>query len=295
MLLDDEVVSSVLDRLNDTFIYGELRLAVEQTLAENNDPSSYKKKMIEKIFWLADSHYEIIFSKDTHITERVIFPVSYTESNGIEDARFVRFTEDDGTVIYYATYTAYSGKAILPKLMETEDFYHFRIRPLHGHGAQNKNLALFPRKINGKYAMISRIDGKNNYIGFSDNIIIWEELQLLHKPEAFWEFVKVGNCGSPIETDKGWLVITHGVGPLRQYSLGAILLDIDDPTKVIGRLTEPLLVPNDEEREGYVPNVVYSCGSMIHNDMLVIPYGISDTASGFMMIGIKELLNRLVN
>ncbi len=293
MDIDKSVLYSVMDRLNDPFIYGELRLAVEQALEENNDPSSHKKNIIEKIVWLADSHYEIVFSKDTHITERVIFPISYTERNGIEDARFVKFTDENGKVTYYATYTAYSGTTILPKLIETEDFYHFLIKPLHGQGAQNKNLALFPRKINGKYAMISRIDGINSYIGYSDNINIWEESKPLHKPKYFWEYIKVGNCGSPIETPYGWLVITHGVGPMRQYSLGAILLDIDDPAKVVATLSEPLLVPNDEEREGYVPNVVYSCGSIIHNENLIIPYGISDIASGFVSIELDNLIRKL--
>ncbi len=293
MDLDKEIISSVLSRLNNTFVYGELRLAVEETLAMNNIPSQHKKRTTEQIVWLADSHYEIVFSKDTHPTERVIFPVSYTERNGIEDARFVKFKDDDGKITYYATYTAFSGTTILPKLIETEDFYHFRIRPLHGKGAQNKNLALFPRKINGKYAMFSRIDGTNSYLNYSENINIWDNPILLYSPKYSWEYVKVGNCGSPLETAAGWLVVTHGVGPLRQYSLGAVLLDLEDPTKIIGRLKDPLLVPNDEEREGYVPNVVYSCGSMIHENMLIIPYGISDSSSGFVMVELDKLLKRL--
>ena len=175
----------------------------------------------------------------------------------------------------------------------TEDFCKFEIKPLHGKGAQNKNLALFPRKINGKYAMLSRIDGINSYIGYSNNINIWEEPVIIQEPKYPWEYIQLGNCGAPIETSEGWLVITHGVGPMRQYCLGATLLDLDDPTKEIGRLQDPLLVPNEEEREGYVPNVVYSCGSIIHNDKLIVPYGLSDTGAGFMSVDLDTLIEKI--
>ncbi len=289
MNLPHEIVTSVMDRLGDEFIYGELLAAVSQTVEENNN-SAEKRQAIEEIVWLADSHYEVKFSRDTDISERVIFPVSFTERKGIEDARFVKFTDDDGSAVYYATYTAYDGNTILPKLIQTRDFCHFTIRPLHGHGAQNKNLALFPRKVNGKFAMLSRIDGINSYIGFSDKINLWDEPILLQAPKHYWEFIQIGNCGSPIETIDGWLVLTHGVGPVRQYCLSAILLDLDDPSRVIGHLSHPLLVPNTEEREGYVPNVVYSCGAMLHNDELIIPYGLSDTGAGFASVNINELL-----
>jgi predicted GH43/DUF377 family glycosyl hydrolase len=245
--------------------------------------------------WLASSHYELQFSLDTNISERVIFPVSANEKNGIEDARFVKFTDEDNKTKYYATYTAYDGATILPKLLETEDFYHFRVMPLHGEIAQNKGMALFPRKVNGKYAMLCRLDGFNNYIAFSDNITVWREAKILQQPKYSWELIQIGNCGSPIETKDGWLVITHGVGPMREYVLGAALFDIDNPEKEIGRSKTPLLIPNAEEREGYVPNVVYSCGSMLHNEDLIVPYAMSDYSSTYACVNLKELLNELKN
>lgn len=292
MNLPEDIIHGVMDRLGDEFIYGELQAAVNQTLAENN-ASAEKKQAIEEIVWLADSHYEISFSRDTDISERVIFPVSFTERKGIEDARFVKFSDESGETDYYATYTAYDGNTILPKLIQTRDFYRFRIKPLHGHGAQNKNLALFPRKIKGKYAMLSRIDGINSFIGFSEKLNLWDIPVMLQAPNHFWEFIQIGNCGSPIETPEGWLVLTHAVGPVRQYCLSATLLDLDDPIRVIGHLREPLLVANAEEREGYVPNVVYSCGAMVHNNELIIPYGLSDTGAGFASVDMDELLREL--
>ncbi len=292
MNLPEDVVSSVMDKLDETFIYGELVHAVKETLRVNNT-NTEKQKATEEIMWVADSHYELTFSRDTHINERVIFPISFAERKGIEDARFVKFTHMNGKVIYYATYTAFDGFTVLPKLIQTRDFYHFKVKPLHGTGAQNKNLALFPRKINGKYVMLSRVDGINSYIGFSENINIWGEPTLVQAPRYYWEFIQIGNCGSPIETSEGWLVVTHGVGPMRRYCLGASLLDLEDPTLEIGRLKEPLLIPNEKEREGYVPNVVYSCGSIIHNRQLFVPYGMSDTSSGFFSVSVDDLLKRL--
>jgi len=224
----------------------------------------------------------------------VIFPVDSTESNGIEDARFVKFTDNDGTIKYFATYTAYNGFTILPTLIETKDFYNFKFMPLYGEKAHNKGMALFPRKINGKYAMISRIDGINNYIMFSDDLNVWQEATLLQEPKYAWECVQIGNSGSPIETKKGWLLLTHGVGTMRQYSLGAVLLDLDDPSKIIGQLKEPLLVPNEKERDGYVPNVVYSCGSIVHNNKLIVPYAMSDTASSCMWVDMDELFDKMI-
>jgi len=247
------------------------------------------------MLWLALSHYEIDFSIDSAISERVIFPISDTEKNGIEDARFVKFIDDNGEVTYYATYTAFDGVSILPKLLETKDFYHFKCSPIHGEVAQNKGMALFPRKINGKYAMLCRIDGVNNYIAFSDNINIWREAKIIQKPKYPWELVQVGNSGSPLETEEGWLIITHGVGPMREYSLGAALYELDNPEKEISRLKTPLLSPNEEEREGYVPNVVYSCGAIIHNNELIIPYAMSDHASTFATVNLKELLAAIKN
>ena len=292
MNIRKNIVDIVLSKLKDEFIYGELQAAIAETLKDVTLTPT-KRKVIQEINWVADSHYEITFSLDTALSERVIFPIFYSESNGIEDARFVRFTDDNGEVIYYATYTAYNGYTILPKLISTKDFYHFKVFPLNGKYAQNKDLALFPRKIKGKYAMVGRYDGMNNYIMFSDNINLWKEARLLQKRSIPWEFIQIGNSGSPIETKEGWLLITHGVGPMRKYRLGAILLDLDDPGKVIGHLKHPLMVPNEKEREGYVPNVVYSCGSIIHNNELIIPYSMSDYASSFVTIPLDELLEEL--
>jgi len=255
--------------------------------------SHLKKLDYDKVLWLADSYYEISFSYDTDISDRVIFPISEYESKGIEDARFVCFKNEDGTCTYYATYTAFDGALIMPKLLQTRDFYTFKMMPLYGEGAQNKNLALFPRKVNGKFAMISRIDGCNNYIMYSDNINIWEKPVLLQQPKFTWEFIQIGNCGSPIETEHGWIVITHGVGPMRRYVLGASLLKLDDPGIEIGRLKEPLIIPNADEREGYVPNVLYTCGSIVHNGKLIIPYGVSDSSSAFAEVDLNELITKL--
>lgn len=241
------------------------------------------------------SYYDIQFERDSDLSERVIYPISESESNGIEDARFVRFTDDDGSVTYYATYTAYNGHTILPKFLSTEDFYKFRIMPFHGKGAMGKNLALFPKRIKGKYAMLSRLDGINNYIMFSDRNTLWTDPILLQKPRFPWEFSKIGNCGSPIWTEKGWLIITHGVGPMRRYCIGASLFDLDDPTKEIGRLKEPLLMPLETEREGYVPNVVYSCGSVIHNNNLILPYAVSDYSTTYAVVEMEALFEALKN
>jgi predicted GH43/DUF377 family glycosyl hydrolase len=284
----------VLEKLADSFTYGELKKAVEET-RKTHQLSPNKELIINQMMWLALSHYEIEFSIDSAISERVIFPISDTERNGMEDARFVKFIEETGEVTYYATYTAYDGMSILPKLLATKNFYHFKGLPIHGELAQNKGMALFPRKINGKYAMLCRIDGVNNYIAYSDNINIWREATLIQKPKYIWEVIQVGNGGSPIETEEGWLVITHAVGPMREYVLGASLYELDNPEKEIGRLKTPLLVANNEEREGYVPNVVYSCGSLIHNRNLIIPYGMSDYASTYASINLNELLNELKN
>ncbi len=290
---ENAAVSHVFDKLREEFDYNELYRAIDETKRELQ-PDDLQRNMLQLISWLGDSHYRITFSLDTSISDRVIFPISAAESNGIEDARFVKFTTDDGLERYYATYTAYNGVSIMPMMIQTKDFYHFKVKPIHGENAQNKGMALFPRKINGKYVMLSRIDGINNYIMFSDKINLWHDAVKLHWPKFPWEFIQVGNCGSPIETEYGWLVITHGVGPMRKYVISAILLDLDDPTKVIGQLNEPLISPNEEEREGYVPNVVYSCGSIINNDELVIPYAMSDTSSTYATLSLKELLTNLL-
>ncbi|MEI6090130.1 MAG: glycoside hydrolase family 130 protein [bacterium] len=284
----------VLEKLGDSFTYGALKRAVEDTKKSANlTPND--EIIMNQMMWLAKAHYELDFSLDSAISERVIFPTSETEKNGIEDARFVKFTDDDGEVTYYATYTAFDGVTILPKLLVTQDFYHFKSLAIHGDIAHNKGMAMFPRRINGKYAMLCRIDGVNNYIAYSDNLNVWREATMIQSPKFPWELVQMGNCGSPIETEDGWLVITHGVGPMREYVLGASLFDLNNPENEIGRLDTPLLSPNAEEREGYVPNVVYSCGSIIHNGNLILPYAMSDCASSYATIDINELLTELKN
>jgi predicted GH43/DUF377 family glycosyl hydrolase len=234
----------------------------------------------------------VIFNPDEDISERVIFPVTESQSHGIEDARFVEFN-DDGRKIHYATYTAYSGTAIRSELIETSDFMSFRMSPLHGGAARNKGMALFPRKIGGKYAMIARQDNENLYLIYSDDLYTWDGGQAVLKPEFPWEFVQIGNCGSPIELDEGWLLLTHGVGPVRKYSIGAALLDKNEPSKVLARSREPLLRPEPSEREGYVPNVVYTCGAMRHNDQIILPYAVSDTFSNFATIKISALMQAM--
>jgi predicted GH43/DUF377 family glycosyl hydrolase len=281
----------VTEKLEDRFDYEQLKRVVNEARAQITDPATLLD--LNQILALSDSYRRITFSKDTDISDRVIFPISDFESKGIEDARFVKFTDENGKVAYYATYTAYDGYHIMPKLLKTFDFYEFKTSPLNGSGAKNKNLALFPRKINGKYAMLSRIDGWNNYLMYSDHINEWDDPIKIQAPEYPWEFVQIGNCGSPIETECGWLIITHSVGSMRRYCIGASLLDLNDPSIEIGRLKDPLIIPNPDEREGYVPNVVYSCGSIVHGEDLIIPYGLSDHSSGFATVKLQTLLDRL--
>ncbi len=286
--------SVILDKLNDRFTYSELKQCIEET--KKTYPFSETKTLtLEQIMWLASSHYDIEFSVDTSLSERVIFPITDTERNGIEDARFVRFVDDDGSVKYFATYTAYDGSVIMPKLVETEKFYNFNISPMHGDVVMNKGMALFPRKVNGKYAMLGRIDGVSNYLSFSDDIKVWQHAELIQEPKYPWELIKIGNCGSPIETDEGWLMISHAVGQMREYVLGASLFDLDDPSKEIGRLKTPLMIPNTEEREGYVPNVLYSCGSLVNNNEVIIPYAMSDSISTYACVNLADLLSVLKN
>ncbi|MFY7728174.1 MAG: glycosidase [Flavobacterium sp.] len=286
-----QFLDMVTEKLEDRFDYDQLKRVVNEARAQITDPETLRD--LNQILALSDSYRRITFSKDTDISDRVIFPISDFESKGIEDARFVKFTDENGKVAYYATYTAYDGYHIMPKLLKTFDFYEFKTSPLNGSGAKNKNLALFPRKINGKYAMLSRIDGWNNYLMYSDHINEWDDPIKIQAPEYPWEFVQIGNCGSPIETECGWLIITHSVGSMRRYCIGASLLDLNDPSIEIGRLKDPLIIPNPDEREGYVPNVVYSCGSIVHGEDLIIPYGLSDHSSGFATVKLQTLLDRL--
>ncbi len=232
------------------------------------------------------------FKTESDLSERVIFPVTEAQSNGIEDARFVAF-DDGGRTVYYATYTAYNGTAIRSELLETQDFLNFTLTPLHGAAARNKGMALFPRRINNRYAMIARQDSENLFLLYSDDLHSWDEGQLLMKPEFAWQFVQIGNCGSPVEIDEGWLLFTHGVGPMRRYSIGVSLLDKNDPSIILSRTVEPLLQPEPTEREGYVPNVVYSCGAMRHGDLIALPYAVSDTYSNFTTMNITTLLGTM--
>jgi predicted GH43/DUF377 family glycosyl hydrolase len=243
---------------------------------------------------LAASNYITEFPSDSDVTERVIFPAGPNETRGMEDARFVRFVDDDGDVRYYATYTAFDGAHVVPQLIETADFRSFAISTLNGDAAQNKGLALFPRRIDGRYAMLSRRDHENLYLSTSDNVRFWHETREVHRPEAAWELLQIGNCGPPLETPAGWIVLTHGVGPLRRYAIGAILLDLADPSRVIGKLPVPLLAPDETERDGYVPNVLYSCGALILDDTLVLPYGFSDYGTRIAQVHVPRLLTELL-
>ncbi|MCW1924753.1 glycoside hydrolase family 130 protein [Luteolibacter arcticus] len=293
MGFDNEWTQGVMEELGDAFSRVDLRKSARLMKSRNRNGTRDLSRTLECMQWLADSNYEVRFSEKLAVSERIIFPVSPNESNGIEDARFVRFSREDGSFIYYATYTAYNGRAILPQLIETKDFLNFRILTLNGAAVQNKGMALFPRCIDGQYAMLSRQDDENLFIMFSADPHFWNDAQILLRPAEMWEGVKIGNCGSPIETEEGWLVITHGVGPMRKYCIGAVLLDLEDPTKVIGRLKRPLLSPEGNEREGYVPNVVYSCGSLIHGRRLVLPYAMSDKASAITTVDLDDLLAAL--
>ena len=285
--LTDEFTRRAMNKFGESFTLEELRAGLE---GEINQSRVSDRNAIRGMLALAQSNYEVQFQPQQQMSERVLFPAAPSQRNGIEDARFVCFQKDDGSHIYYATFTAFDGKLILPELVETSDFLLFRFITLNGPAAENKGMAMFPRKIKGAYAMLSRQDNENIYLMFSDNVHFWYERKVLLKPTFSWELVQLGNCGSPIETEAGWLVLSHGVGPLRTYCIGAFLLDLDDPSRVIGRLREPLLKPDPGERQGYVPNVVYTCGALLHNGELIIPYGMADHATGFATAPLDEVL-----
>ena len=285
--LTNEFTRRTMDKFGESFALEELRVSLEVEM--NQSPVS-DQNAIRGMLALAQSNYEVQFQPQQQLSERVLFPATPSQRNGIEDARFVCFQKDDGSYVYYATFTAFDGKVILPELVETADFLRFRFITLNGPAAENKGMALFPRKVSGLYAMLSRQDNENIYIMFSDDVHFWSERKVLLKPMFPWELVQLGNCGSPIETAAGWLVLSHGVGPLRTYCIGAFLLDLDEPGKVIGRLREPLLKPNQSERQGYVPNVVYTCGALVHNGELIIPYAMADHATGFATVPLDEVL-----
>jgi len=289
--LTGEFTRRVMNKLGESFALEELRASLKAEQFRLPDGMTQEDQNAAQGIWmLARSNYEVQFQPEQRLSERIIFPATPTQRNGIEDARFVCFQNDDGTHIYYATFTAFDGKIVVPELVETSDFLRFRFITLNGPAAENKGMALFPRRINGLYAMLSRQDNESIYLMFSDNVHFWNERRVLLKPTFPWELVQIGNCGSPIETDAGWLVLSHGVGPMRKYCIGAFLLDRDDPSKVIGRLREPLLKPNENEREGYVPNVVYTCGALLHNGELIIPYGLADQATDFATVPLAEVL-----
>lgn len=290
----NEVTNHVLEQLPEHFSYEQLEKQIARLSENPQFPNDRQLNCFNNMHRLANSNYQLDFRQDHKLSERVIFPVSEEERGGIEDARFVQFYGDNGDSMYYATYTAYNGKTIMPQLIETRDFKHFEISTLNGKAIKNKGMALFPRKINGRYAMLSRQDGQNNYIMFSDHLHFWQEYERIQEPNEPWEFIQLGNCGSPMETEQGWLVLTHGVGPVRTYSISAILLDLDDPTQMIARLEQPLLHPQEEEREGYVPNVVYTCGALLHQDRLIIPYAMSDIKSGIASVKVEELIDAMV-
>ena len=292
---ENDVSGAVLDRLSECFTYEDLLSASAEVGRQEWFARLVFSRTVEAMQWLARSNYELRFRGDHRISERVIFPVSENDRNGIEDARFVQFTDDDGATTYYATYSAYNGIQVLPQLIKTDDFVNFKVITLNGPAVQNKGMALLPRKVNGKYVMISRQDGVNLHIMFSDHLHFWYESQIIQRPESPWELTLIGNCGSPVETEEGWLLLTHGVGPMRKYCIGVDLLDLHDPSKIIARLEDPILAPNEYEREGYVPNVVYTCGYMVHKDQLIIPYAMSDAKCAVASLSVPELLDRLLS
>lgn len=290
----NDLSSSVLSRLGAQFTVEELEVSLT-VLEKSGPPHAIWFETSKIIRVLASSNYVTTFPADSDLAERVIFPAGPNETRGMEDARFVRFTAADGGIKYYATYTAYDGFQILPQLIETEDFVRFSVSTLSGSAAQNKGMALFPRSIDGQYVMLSRKDRENLHLSVSSDVRHWNNVTELYRPQAPWELLQIGNCGSPIETEAGWLVLTHGVGPMRRYAIGALLLDLDDPRQVIGSLSRPLLEPGDDERDGYVPNVVYTCGAIVHRGRLIVPYGFSDSGMAVAQIASSDLLEALLS
>ena len=289
---ENPLANAVLERLQGEFTFKELCDAIEDVGKTQQYPMAMQETA-EDMISLARANYQIEIPEHIDVSAAVIFPHSENESRGVEDVRLVRFIEEDGTPVFYGTYTAFNGFNILPQMFELRDASNLTVHTLTGKYSQNKGMALFPRKVGGHYVMSSRIDNENLYIMKSDNVLVWNQAEQVQTPKFPWELVQLGNCGSPLETEAGWLLLTHGVGPMRQYCIGATLLDLDDPTKVIGQTREPLMVPQGKERSGYVPNVVYSCGGMIHNDILVIPYAMSDISSSLAIVPLDELLDLL--
>jgi predicted GH43/DUF377 family glycosyl hydrolase len=285
---------SILSRLGDTFTLRELEEVLPDAIPLQERIPEALQRTVQRVRCLARTNYEVHFEPSGLVSERVLFPRSEAECNGMEDVRLVRFVDDDESVTYYGTYTAYDGRAISPQLLETQDFCRFRVQTLGGSGVRNKGMALFPRRVEGRYAMLSRQDDENILLMFSEDLHFWSDPEVLLRPQQPWEMVKVGNCGSPLETDAGWLVLTHGVGPVRKYCVGAALLDLQDPRQVLGRLKAPLLKPQENDWQGYVPNVVYSCGALIHHGRLVLPYGANDRETKIVTLELDQLLAALL-
>jgi len=291
----NEISKPLLEGLPEEFTFQELDAILDfQNISMPNYEPVVIKETLNIIRNLALSNYDMYFNEDQDISERVIFPMSPSQTNGIEDARFVKFENDDGTFKYYATFTAYNGRNILPELLETKDFLHFKVSTLNGPYAKNKGMAMFPKKIDGQYMMLGRQDNESIYLMNSDSPLFWHNAIPIAKPTYAWEFIQIGNCSPPIELEEGWLVLTHGVGAVRRYSLGAILLDKQNPYKAIGRLKKPLLEPMGEESYGYVPNVLYTCGALIFNGKLILPYAMSDSKTMFAHVNIEDVLNEMV-
>jgi predicted GH43/DUF377 family glycosyl hydrolase len=286
----DYVLGSLGPRFTDAEMESRLRL-----LEDHAATRKQTKRTVSLMRRIAERSYRVQFKEDAPLSEQVLFPAMSAESKGMEDARFVRFVRDDGSTTYFASYTAYNGTDIGQQLLETEDFLSFTSSPLVGAAAANKGLSLFPRQIGGRFAALSRSDRESNTISYTSNPYRWEEQLACQTPTRSWEVIQLGNCGSPIETESGWLVLTHGVGPMRTYSIGAILLELEDPTRIIGRLCTPLLSPAPDEQDGYVPNVVYSCGALLHAGTLAVPYGIGDSAIGVATVALDELLAALIS
>jgi len=294
MRFNNSYTDRVFALLPDKFTYQDLQDVVADLHNQEPALSFANETSRQNLYWVASSNYDVGFDPTVPIGGRALFPYSPSEKHGIEDARFVRFVDDDGAARYYGTATAWDGKTILSQMIETEDFLTFRVRTLNGEAVKNKGMALFPRKVGGKYAMVSRLDNENIYLMYSDQVQFWREAQVILRPTYPWEYYQIGNCGSPLEIDAGWLLITHGVGAMRRYAIGAALLDGDDPSRVVKRTEEPFLVPMENEREGYVPNVVYSCGSMIHNGLLLLPYAMADYATRAVLVDVDELVSSMV-
>ena len=287
-----EAADYVLDALGDRFTRADLDEQLDN-LQTHLSTRGHASETMSLIRTIAERTYGIEFAYGSPLSERVLWPAMGAEAAGMEDARFVRFVDDDGSVTFYASYTAYSGSHISQQLLETEDFRSFTSTPMVGRAAANKGLALFPRRIRGQFAAMSRSDRESNSIAYSDHPFVWRDSVPCQRPARGWEALQLGNCGPPIETEAGWLVLTHGVGPMRTYRIGAILLDLDDPTRILGQLRQPLLSPAADEQDGYVPNVVYSCGALVHAETLVLPYGIADSAIGVATLPLPELLTAL--